>query len=173
MTTPAYRTDLPDFHTLDVHQYAAATLEDMNIQAAGIENVWRHLEPERASKALTSLVYNLSYLFSKFFGSKAIITRDGELSLFISHKDTTFVYGMVFHADFYRDVGPTEGHEWPRVWNPVPRESVVCLFRDAEHNSCAQPYKYGSDYKVALPTCEGHEPDPFLVPTPGTWSFHS
>jgi hypothetical protein len=101
-------------------------------------------------EAVRSWHQQLSGLFSMSFGARTRISRDGDLSLFVS-TDSGFVYGIIFHRDLRRctaDGCKAMINDDGTAWTPFP-DDPRCL--NGQH----------------VPSY------PLDAPHPGTWSFHS
>lgn len=148
---------------------AVTTVRAMRDHAALVHELWKYNHPEWGAETTLSLTRNLADLMT-WRGLR--LSRDGDLSLFGQAEGLCF--GIIFHAKHYR-VSPPQ--EFTARLHPTaaPYEGIYCMSQDSDSEAgapgrksrCAKPYHQGK------PTCEGHDVQPFAMPIPGTWSFHS
>lgn len=157
---PYYTTGI---HEMRVTEQAAEALTAMHEQAAGVAAAWGRSHPDTAIKCLTSLSRNTAQLFNTFFGNTSTISRDGELSLFVSTA-SGYVYGLIFHGDWVDPAQPEDPAN-----GRATRMGRYCfaVVDDSDGRRCGHPFVNGEA------TCEGHNPVCIAAPVPGTWSFHS
>ncbi len=144
MTDPDTR---PYNHVLTVGRSAVDTIAACNDHVEKLLAAYgpRH---DYYLHAEQSLRRQLSKMFSMFFGGATTVSRDGELSLFIS-TGSSFVYGMIFHGI---------------------RRSCTNEGCHARINDDGTVWTYMPDYAV----CDSHVLSyPLDAPMPGSWSFHS
>jgi hypothetical protein len=138
----------PHTHTLDVTREATDVIAacDAHIQTLG---TFYGRDTGIYQDALASWHFQLSHLFSMATGAHTKVSRDDDLSLFVSTA-SGLVFGLIFHGDHRH------------CTNPACR----ALIND---DGTASPFT------SATPVLEHeHTPSyPIGAPRPGTWSFHS
>ena len=161
-----------DTHTMRVNHSAADELAHIGEQVSGVLDVWLDVAPSIAKRTARTAATQVTQLFNMFFGAESTITRDGDLSIFVS-TSTGFVYGLIGHKILYADApladDPRHGYA-PRMgrfcFADVP--GPVVLGQPGQSRArCGNPITNGER------TCEGHEPLIVSAPLPIEWSFHS
>lgn len=152
-----------DQHLLRVHDLATQTLSRMSEQVAIAHSYWGKTEPQAVMEMSLSLNRNLTSLFNTGMGRDTTISRDGELSLYVS-TSSGIVYGMIFHA---RGADAPRDGDLRSTPSPAPREGRYCVY----------PVEFGVRCNRSIYAgkrgCEGHDLLPGALPMLGTWSFHS
>jgi len=134
---------------------------------------------DKVIKAMDSLFHNLIALNNRFFGSHAVVSKDGELSLFVAEYadserrqsgNAGFVYGLIWHEDRRKceKCGSTQGYEYYLSDNDKAEAIKSCATVTYTH--------HGTNKRdvTAKVTWDRHEWNiPVDAPMPGTWSFHS
>jgi len=154
-------------HKVAVTSQAVHTLANCRDQVALVSAVWSiaRFDPNLALATATTFGRQLADLMQTGLGRDTTVMRDGELSFYV-RTQSGVVYGLIFHPTHRADP-PTAVPDAIRFWGTkAPREGVYCVHRD-DDRTCLTPYSGGK------PTCEGHTPDPMVLPVPGEWSFHS
>ena len=160
-----------DVHTMVVSKAAAETLTAIGNQCASVAAAWGRHNPEMVVEMLKSATHNTTHLFSMFFGGESSISRDGELSLFVS-TSSGFVYGVIFHPKHYRVDAPLDGDINNAYGAVIAGRYCMAPVEDNHLHPagyCRQPFSGGSR------TCDedDHDAVPVAMPLPGTWGFHS
>jgi hypothetical protein len=156
----------PEYHDLHVNKAAVQTIEASAHHAAAVHDFWvvhNAGKPfaRRDDKTLTSWSRQVSMLFNTFFGATSTVTKDGELSLYVS---TTkgFEYGLIFHPAHYRVDPPEDGDLKAAVI--TTRMGRYCFHDGIE---CFKPVHKGECSIHGTPNAAAS------LPIPGEWSFHS
>lgn len=175
----------PDYHVLTVTKSAVDTITACADHAQMVKSHWTSAQYNQAppsaanpaprpgtnvepGAALESWSSNVSKLFGMFFGGESRVTKDGNLSLFVS-TSSGFVYGVIFHQTHYR------------VDKALPED----LRLDAHSGGDTLMGRYCADQIYSGPApclkpltngqCKEHNTPTLVValPVPGEWSFHS
>jgi hypothetical protein len=147
--TPRLRTDRrPPLHTLDVTKEAVDVIAACDSHIRRLADFYGPASPIHLD-ALTSWHSHLARLFSMGLGAYTTISRDGDLSLFVSSA-SGLVFGLIFHGARRRCTDPDCGAFLADDGTATGHTSGASV---REHPHLASY--------------------PLDGPRPGTWAFHS
>jgi hypothetical protein len=162
---------LTEIHDLKIHDLAVQTLARAKHQSLAQLEAWLRWDPTLATIGVKSLSRLLVDMMGTGLGRDTNVYRDDDLSLYVT-TESGIVYGMIWHPRHYRVMEPIERDH--RLYSGLQaiREGRYCwqqtgTDRGGVMQYCQKPYTEGK------PACEGHDPDPVVMPIPGEWSFHS
>ncbi len=160
-----------EFTTLKVHEAARQVITDCSEHAVAVHRIWSGYADMKvpdaekwATEAVLSWSRQVSALFTNTFSDEQTVFKDGELCLFVR---SSIVFGVIFHPAHYNVDAPLDGDRALHLH--TKRMGRYCaLHHDETDVPCASPIRGGE--------CSVHGQvgdNVWLLPVPGTWSFHS